>query len=251
MQGREYRIRASGRISSFLIRCYLEKIDNQLSLSPSEQHVTRRHRHRNPLVLDANMSLEALPEELLVRITGYLEKGDLAKLRLVNTGLQRIATEQLFRSITLYAHWRHEWEEDDSHSVDSEHHDSSDTDGPTHELDHALDHLEIPDDRPDIFDPTHTDRMFFSYLYKTSFLGHNSPDHHRPPPGFEDESLLREEWPFLDAFLSRWRRRDGFPDPLNIPTNAEGSSHFELFYTFMKGRIEESKEDWQKIPNPK
>jgi hypothetical protein len=193
------------------------------------------------------MSLKALPEELLVRITGYLEKGDLAKLRLVNTRLQRIATEQVFRSVTLYAHWRHEREEDDSHSVDSEHHDNSDADGPTHELDHALDHLEIPDDQPDIFDYTYTDRMFFSYLYKISFLGHDSPDHHHPPPGFGDEFLVGEEWPFLDAFLSWWRRRDGFPDPLNIPTNAEGSSHFELFYTFMKGRMEVRKQEWEKI----
>jgi hypothetical protein len=42
MQGRVYRVRASGRISFFSIRCYLEKIENQLSLSPSDQHVTRR-----------------------------------------------------------------------------------------------------------------------------------------------------------------------------------------------------------------
>lgn len=138
------------------------------------------------------MSLEALPTELLVRITGYLEKGDVAKLRLVNTRLQRIATEQLFRSVTLYAHWRHEREQDDSHSVDSEHHDISDTDGRTDEVDHALDHLEMTDDRPVIFDYTYSSRMTFSILYKTVFLGHNRPEHHRPPPGFEDESLPNE-----------------------------------------------------------
>lgn len=189
------------------------------------------------------MSLEALPTELLVRITGYLEKGDVAKLRLVNTRLQRIATEQLFHSVTLYAHWRHEQEQDDSHSVDSEHHDSSDTDGRTDEIDRAFDHLEMTDDRPVIFDYTYSDRMFSPFLYKTSFLGRSSLEHHRPPPGFEDESLLGEEWPFLDAFLSWWRRRDGFLDPLYIPTNEEGSTHFELFYTFMKGRMAESEKD--------
>ena len=245
----------------FLIRCYLEKIDNQLSLFPSKQHVTRRRRHWNPPVLDANMSLEALPEELLVRITKYLEKGDIAKLTLLNTRLQRIATGELFRSITLYAHWRHEREDDDSHSVDthsvgSAHNEGSDTDGPTHEPDYALDLQKIPDDEPEI-DYTYTDRMFFSRLYRYAFLGHGSPDHHRPPPGFEDisrpedMSLPEDEWPFLDAFLSYWRRRDGFLDPLYIPTNAEGSAHFELFYTFMKSRMELSKEDWQKIPKPK
>lgn len=65
--------------------------------------------------------LEALPEELLVRLITSLERSDLARIRLVNHRLRRVATEQLFRSITLYAHWIGEDEdEDDTHSVDSE-----------------------------------------------------------------------------------------------------------------------------------
>jgi hypothetical protein len=112
------------------------------------------------------MSLEALPEELLVRTTGCLEKGDLAQLRLVNSKLQRIATEQFFRSITLYAHWRHEWEDDDTHSVDNERHNDSD------ELDYALERLGIPaqEERPDIFGPIHTDMSFFPTCIRLHFL---------------------------------------------------------------------------------
>lgn len=67
-------------------------------------------------------SLEGLPEELLIRLTRCLERSDLATVRLVNTRLNRIATEQLFRCITLHAHWVRSLDddEDERHSVDSD-----------------------------------------------------------------------------------------------------------------------------------
>ena len=64
--------------------------------------------------------LEALPDELLVRLTDFLERSDLAKVRLLNKRLSQISTAELFRTVTLYPQWRKDDERDERHSVDSE-----------------------------------------------------------------------------------------------------------------------------------
>lgn len=65
-------------------------------------------------------NLEVLPDELLVRIIDFLEKRDLAKVRLLNKRLSQISTAELFRIVTLCPQWQRGDDKDERHSVDSE-----------------------------------------------------------------------------------------------------------------------------------
>lgn len=64
--------------------------------------------------------LDALPDELLVRLIDFLGRRDLAKVRLLNKRFCQISTTELFRTATLYPQWQKDDEKDERHSVDSE-----------------------------------------------------------------------------------------------------------------------------------
>lgn len=65
--------------------------------------------------------LEDLPEELLVRVIKFSNRAELAKVRLTDHRLKRIATAQFFHSVTLYPHWiGQDAIEDDRYSIDCE-----------------------------------------------------------------------------------------------------------------------------------
>jgi hypothetical protein len=53
-------------------------------------------------------NFQALPNELLARAIGFLDRRSLAEVRLVNKRLEQISVARLFARITLYAHWKSE-----------------------------------------------------------------------------------------------------------------------------------------------
>ena len=57
-------------------------------------------------------TLESLPDELVARITDFLDKRGLAEARLVNKRLERLSVAKLFRRISLYAHWKKGYDEE-------------------------------------------------------------------------------------------------------------------------------------------
>jgi len=50
-------------------------------------------------------TLDALPNELLVRVANFLDKRALANVRLLNRRFEQTAVPQLFERVILYAHW--------------------------------------------------------------------------------------------------------------------------------------------------
>ncbi|KAL1608279.1 hypothetical protein SLS60_003218 [Paraconiothyrium brasiliense] len=67
-------------------------------------------------------NLEALPNELLARITSFSDRKSLAQFRLTSKRLEDIAVAKLFERVTLYAHWAKESDDEEEEKADCEHH---------------------------------------------------------------------------------------------------------------------------------
>lgn len=139
-------------------------------------------------------NFQALPNELLARAIGFLDKRSLAEVRLVNKRLEQISVARLFARITLYAHWRNERVLGTRYYILYENDDDDDADDQVLEEDEFFsDDLEL---REDVELHSHLDDSEYPELKADENLGWDGrptfrmPSSITPMPQWAFDSLL-------------------------------------------------------------